>query len=79
MALALGLSEAGHPPPRIDTTARVAIEKEPDGFRITRIVLRPEAEAPGVGPDEFQLHAGRAKENCLVSRALTEDQPNGDQ
>ena len=71
MALTLGLSEADHPPTRIDTTARVSIEKEPDGFRITHIVLRTEAEVPGIAAEEFQRHAEAAKANCPVSRALT--------
>ena len=71
MALTLGLSEADHPPTSIDTTAHVSIEKEPDGFRITHIVLRTEAEVPGVDAKEFQRQAEAAKANCPVSQALT--------
>jgi lipoyl-dependent peroxiredoxin len=70
MALALGLTEADHPAARIDTTARVSIEKEPKGFRITHIVLRTEAEVPGIDSSEFQRQAESAKVNCPVSRAL---------
>ena len=54
MALALGLSESGHPPERVDTTARVSIEREACGFRITRIVLRTEAAVAGIDAAEFQ-------------------------
>ena len=70
MALALGLSEADHPPTRIDTTASVSIEKEPNGFRITHIVLHTEAEVPGLDVAQFQRYAEVAKANCPVSRAL---------
>jgi len=48
-------------PARIDTTARVAIEAEPGGFRSTRIVLRTEAEAPGVSLDEFRFTPKRRR------------------
>lgn len=70
MALALGLTETDHPPTRLDTTARVSIEKEPDGFRITHIVLRTEADVPGIDASEFERQAEMAKANCPVSRAL---------
>jgi osmotically inducible protein OsmC len=69
MALALGLSEDDHPPTPIDTTARVAIEREPNG-RITHIALRTEAGVPGIDAEEFQRQAETAKVNCPVSRAL---------
>ena len=70
MALALGLTEADHPPTRIDTTARVSIEKESSGFRITHIVLRTEAEGADIDASEFERQAQSAKTNCPVSRAL---------
>jgi osmotically inducible protein OsmC len=53
MALALGLTEAGHPPTRIDTTARVGIEKGSDGFRIPSIELHTEAEVSGLDAAPF--------------------------
>ncbi|MDA8357837.1 MAG: OsmC family protein [Actinomycetota bacterium] len=70
MALALGLSEAGHPPERVDTTARVSIEREASGYRITHIVLRTDATVPGIDAGEFQRFAEAAKLSCPVSRAL---------
>ncbi|HZJ26280.1 MAG TPA: OsmC family protein [Acidimicrobiia bacterium] len=70
MALALGLTEAGHPPARIDTTARVAIEKGPSGFHIPHIELRTEAEVPGIDAGAFNELAEGAKANCPVSKAL---------
>jgi osmotically inducible protein OsmC len=70
MALALGLTEAGHPPGRHDTTARVAIEKGPSGFHIPRNALRVEAEVPGLDAATFDRLAQDAKEHCPVSKAL---------
>ena len=70
MALALELTEAGHPPSRIDTTARVAIEKDSNGFHIPHIALSVEAEAPGLAPSDFDRLTRSAKDNCPVSKAL---------
>ena len=70
MALALGLTEAGHPPVHIDTTARVAIEKVKSGFHIPHIDLRVEAEVPGLDAAAFDRLAQGAKEHCPVSMAL---------
>jgi lipoyl-dependent peroxiredoxin len=71
MALALALSEGGHPPTRITTTARVSIEKTPDGFRIPHIDLDTEADIPGLEAETFQREAAKAKSGCPVSLALT--------
>jgi osmotically inducible protein OsmC len=70
MALALGLSQAGHPPTRIDTEARVAITKVPEGFRIPYVELRTRATVPGISQETFQQEAERAKTGCPVSLAL---------
>src|SRR5437660_686678 len=48
MALAAALSGAGHVPDRVQTTAKVHIEKGDAGFSITRIDLVSEAVVPGV-------------------------------
>jgi osmotically inducible protein OsmC len=70
MALALELTEAGHPPTRIATTARVGIEKTADGLRIPRIELETEGEVPGIDSSGFEQHAESAKTHCPVSLAL---------
>src|SRR5215813_3417483 len=48
MALAHGLSQAGFPPRRVQTTAKVHLEKTADGFAIPRIELHTKAEVPGI-------------------------------
>lgn len=70
MALSLALTNLGHPPERIDTTASVAIEKSGDGFHIPRIHLRTEATVPGVDVETFEREAQAAKSGCPVSKAL---------
>src|SRR5213596_1003871 len=44
MALSAGLGRAGFTPTRIQTEARVHLEKAEDGFKISRIQLLTEAE-----------------------------------
>jgi osmotically inducible protein OsmC len=70
MALAHILAEAAHPPTKIHTHAKVRIEKEEDGFKITSILLSCQGEVPGISEASFQEHAMSAKTNCPVSRAL---------
>ncbi len=70
MALANELSEAGHVPKRIASTAAVKLEFQGAGFGITRIDLSTEAEVPGLDEALFHDRAEHAKKNCPVSRAL---------
>jgi osmotically inducible protein OsmC len=70
MSLADQLSEAGHPPAELRTTASVRLEQRPEGFRITRITLSTEGEVPGVEAARFQELAERAKATCPVSLVL---------
>jgi osmotically inducible protein OsmC len=70
MALAHGLSEAGHVPQRVHTTAKVHLQKGAGGFEIPRIELQTEAEVPGLDDAAFQEQARKAKENCPVSKLL---------
>jgi osmotically inducible protein OsmC len=71
MALSLGLSKAGFSPKRISTTADVQIEKVGDGFKITSIDLKTEAEIVGIDEQTFIEHAEATKKTCPVSLALT--------
>jgi osmotically inducible protein OsmC len=70
MAFSHGLAQAGHPPTRVHTTAKVSFEKQAEGFAITRIELRTEAQVPGIDEAKFQQLAQGAKDNCPVSKAL---------
>jgi lipoyl-dependent peroxiredoxin len=70
MSLANLLSEAGHPPADLQTTARVRLEQLNSGFAITRIELQTVGDVPDVEADTFASLAQRAKDTCPVSRAL---------
>ena len=70
MALSHMLSEAGHIPDVVHTTAKVHIDKVDDGFKITTIELQTEGKAPGLDEKTFQDKAEAAKEGCPVSQAL---------
>jgi osmotically inducible protein OsmC len=72
MALANVLSQAGHEPDSVNTTAEVHLDKDEDvgGFSITRSDLTTEVKVDGVSEDDFQKHAEEAKSTCPVSRAL---------
>ena len=70
MALAHGLSQAGHQPKEVRTTAKVHLEKGEGGFSIPRIELQSVAEVPGIDEATFQKQAEEAKKNCPVSNVL---------
>ena len=70
MALSLGLSDAGHLPSSIQTTARVHLRVVGGAPTIQQIDLSTEADVPGLDQEEFQDHAERAKTSCIISRAL---------
>ena len=70
MALAAGLTKAGHSPTRISTSANVSLEKVGEGFKITTIELTTEGEVPGIDEATFVEQAEGAKKNCPVSQAL---------
>jgi osmotically inducible protein OsmC len=70
MALAHGLTSAGHAPNRITTTARVHIEKKEGAFVIPLIELETEGDVPGIDDETFQQQVQTAKKGCPVSKAL---------
>jgi lipoyl-dependent peroxiredoxin len=70
MALAGILSQAGHEPDSVQTTAEVHLDKDDAGFSITRSDLTTEVKVEGVDDAEFQEYAEEAEKTCPVSRAL---------
>jgi lipoyl-dependent peroxiredoxin len=71
MALSHALAQAGHPAKRVHTTAKVHLEKQPEGFAIPKIELVTEGNVPGIDAEEFQRQAEQAKKNCPISKLLT--------
>ena len=70
MALSGNLGRAGFDPKNVDTEAKVTIEREGDGFTITKIRLETVANVDGISDDKFQEVAEQTKQTCPVSRAL---------
>ena len=70
MALANVLSDKGHEPTSVETTAKVHLDKSGEGFEITTIELETEVHARGLDDQTLQDCANDAKENCPVSKAL---------
>jgi osmotically inducible protein OsmC len=70
MALAGALSQAGHEPESVQTTAVVHLDKGDAGFSITRSDLTTEVKVDGLDDAEFQGYAEEAEKTCPVSRAL---------
>ena len=71
MALSNGLASAGHVPTRVSTTAKVHLEKRPEGFRIPLIELVTEAVVPGIDEKAFLGLAETAKKGCPISNLFT--------
>lgn len=67
MALAHGLGQAGTPPERVETRARVAFQA---GQGITGITLSVSGKVPGLDQAGFREAAEAAKAGCPVSQAL---------
>jgi osmotically inducible protein OsmC len=70
MALANGLTEAGHPPTKLETDAQVTLDSANGGFAISAIHLTVRGEVEGLDEGGFKQAAEQAKENCPVSKAL---------
>ena len=70
MQLAALLSQAGHEPDSVSTTAVVHLDKDDGGFSITHSDLTTEVKVEGLDDSEFQKYAEEAEKTCPVSRAL---------
>jgi osmotically inducible protein OsmC len=70
MALANGLSTAGHPPQSLRTNARIQLRNVEGAVTLARIDLETDGDVPGIDERQFQTYAEAAKRDCPVSRAL---------
>jgi osmotically inducible protein OsmC len=73
MALSFALAREGVTDGRLETTAKVTIEQEDDGFRITQSDLELSADVPSVEEGRLRALAEDAKAHCPVSRLLNAD------
>jgi lipoyl-dependent peroxiredoxin len=70
MALSFALAKEGVSDGTLETIARVTLDKDGDGFRITRSDLELSANVPGMAEDRLRAAAEDAKVNCPVSKLL---------
>ncbi|ONF96902.1 OsmC family protein [Sphingomonas jeddahensis] len=70
MALSFALAGAGYSDGTLETSAKVTIDKDGDGFTITKSALDLQATVPGISAEEFERIAREAKANCPVSKVL---------
>ena len=61
---------AGFTPTELAAEAVVSIDKEGQGFRITRSALTLRAQVPGIERAKFEEIANAAKQDCPVSKVL---------
>jgi osmotically inducible protein OsmC len=70
MFLSKLIGDAGFTAVALDTTSRVTLEKEGEGFAINSIHLSLEGAVPGMDQAGFSKLAAKAKADCPVSRLL---------
>jgi len=70
MSLANALTEHGHPPDDLQTTAKVRLEQADGRISVTLIELTVTGVVPGIDQDTFASLAQDAKATCPISRAL---------
>ena len=70
MALSFALAGAGHQSGNLETVAKVTIDKDGDGFTITKSALTLTASVDGIEEDEFAKIADGAKQGCPLSKVL---------
>jgi lipoyl-dependent peroxiredoxin len=70
MALSFALTNAGHAPTSVLTSAVVHLTRTDTGFAIPKIELTTEGVVPGIDEATFRSTAEDAKKNCPVSKAL---------
>jgi osmotically inducible protein OsmC len=70
MALSLIIGEDGHTPESLRAQAKVQLRNVDGAPTISRIDLEVEGSVPGIDEDAFRSYAEKAKEGCVVSRAL---------
>jgi osmotically inducible protein OsmC len=70
MAFSFACAKAGFETATVDTTARVRLTQQGEGFVIDRIILILNANVPGIEEAHFQEIAQTAKRDCPLSKAL---------
>ena len=70
MALSFALAKEGVSDARLETTAKVTLVPEGDGFTVTRSDLELTADVDGIDESRLRELAEQAKRNCPISKLL---------
>jgi osmotically inducible protein OsmC len=70
MALSFALAKEGVTEARLETTARVTLVPEGEGFTVTRSDLQLTADVGGIDEGRLRELAEDAKKNCPISKLL---------
>ena len=70
MALSFALAGAGHNDGNLETEAKVKLDQDGAGFKVSRSDLRLTASVPGIEEAELRRLAEEAKQNCPISKVL---------
>ena len=70
MALSKILGDAGFTADEMNTRSEITLEKQGDGFAITKAHLILRAKIPGIDAAKFKELAGMAEKGCPVSKLL---------
>ena len=70
MALSFALAKEGFSEGTLETVAKVTLDKDGDGFSVTRSDLTLTATVPGIAPAKFEEVAMGAKAGCPISKLL---------
>ena len=70
MALSFALAKEGLTDGSLETTAKVKLDQEGEGFKVSRSDLTLTAQVAGIEEDRFRTIAEGAKANCPISKLL---------
>ena len=70
MALSFALAKEGFSEGTLETTAKVKLEQDGGGFKVSRSDLSLQATVPGIDEARFAALAEDAKANCPISKLL---------
>ena len=70
MALSFGMAREGITDARLETTARVKLEQDGDGFTVTHSDLTLTADVPDLSEERVRALAEEAEKNCPISKLL---------
>ena len=70
MALSVALEKEGYTADTLNVNAELSLDKQDEGWAITKVALKLDAKVPGIENDKFDELAQGAKKGCPVSKVL---------